>query len=382
MPMLRAILATLGASAVLALSACGHNGSRSYMVLAGPNGEQRVVEVTPTAEFISARKGPNRYNEAGETPLAVAARYGMIEGIQELLERGADPNHPSLDGTLPIDEANNPMAAELLLRAGAKETLASRLRVADRKARLAMLADDSLAWSDPGAQRALGNLALWQEAADAATLDATLARLKSSEAHSRVLNLALAEAISRRDAARAAQLLAQGASRDSRSREGYPVIAEAFEAGDWDSLRLLLDAGVSPESRTKAGYPLLAEAFDDGNAELVEDLMARGASANGRTKSGYPFLAEAVEKGDREMVARLLRHGADARVRGIDGYSLLERAIARKDNALLKDLLAAGADPRARSSYGTSLVESAVQAGNTEAARILLDAMEKAKAAR
>ena len=71
----------------------------------------------------------NERNDAGETPLLVAARAGAVGCVEKLLSVKADPNRPGKNGETPLCEAarlGRLVIAELLIRAGADINAAPR----------------------------------------------------------------------------------------------------------------------------------------------------------------------------------------------------------------------------------------------------------------
>ncbi|RSM14962.1 hypothetical protein CEP52_001098 [Fusarium oligoseptatum] len=273
--------------------------------------------------------GISEYYGVPESPLQVAARYGMNEIVQRLLQEGAD-----IDGTwftsiemfeehvedgihkllsLPALEQSGDVIHDLLSPPALEQALSSgQLKTAE-----VLLNAGANIEGD-----CLGPTAL-QAACGSKYLDRLeMARL----------------------------LLSRGADVNAAAGVwfGRTALQAAAERGDMDLVQLLLDKGanVNAPPCDHGGITALQAAARSGNQDLVQALLEEGGHVNAKPTAsfGVTCLQAAVSSGNENMVRMLLEHGAETNTPASDrGEMALPAAVSRGHVGVTEMLLEAGA---------------------------------------
>ncbi|EYF07077.1 ankyrin repeat domain-containing protein [Chondromyces apiculatus] len=254
--------------------------------------------------------------ESGTSTLAYAARAGRIAPLRLLLEAGASPEHPSLQGNRNEDhpltraiENGDPEIVQALLDAGAR-------------------LDFLIGYND---DRPLDH-----------------ARKQGSQA---VIDLLLAAGATPRTDADLSLFSAANFGRIARVQELLPDATEedrgqalqmAAAAGHTEIVELLL-AGPVPQKSLDQSLWFTAQNGHEAPARL---LLARGASPEAESFTGRRALQVAAYKGHPKLVALLIQAGADVHARTEDGDNALDDAKGKPEIRAL--LIAAGGDPKAK----------------------------------
>ncbi|MBM3772768.1 MAG: hypothetical protein FJW27_16050 [Acidimicrobiia bacterium] len=192
---------------------------------------------------------------ARDSSLIDAVRAGDKAVVRSLLERRADVNQPSVDGTTPLHWA---------VRAGDDELV-----------RLLLDANANVK-----ATNRYGVTPLW------------LACLNGQGPIVR-------------------RLLSAGADPNTTSTEGETVLMVAARTGVLDVVSALLDRGAIVEARERwRGQTALMWAAAEGHADVVRALLTRGADITARSKGGFTPLLFAVREGRLAAARSLLEAGA------------------------------------------------------------------------
>lgn len=237
---------------------------------------------------------------------AERASHGLV---RSLLDGGADPNSPQVDGMTALHWAayhEDAATSELLLAAGA----------------------------DPDASNRYG---------------VTPLHLACESGNAEVTAL----------------LLAAGADANLAARGGETPLMTAARSGGAEVVRALLERGAEVGARESvSSQSALMWAAAEGHADVVRLLVGAGANVKYRLGSGFTPLLFAVREGSVSAVEALLEAGADpndsirpppdapSRARGVRGAppfgaSALHIAVENAHYSLATKLLAAGADPSA-----------------------------------
>jgi ankyrin repeat protein len=185
----------------------------------------------------------------------------------------------------------------------------------------------------------------------------------------------LADAVERRDSARAQQLLAQRTDVNAPQGDGATALHWAVH---WDDLQLierLIRAGAAVDAANVYGVTPLWLACLNASAQAAERLLEADANANAALRTGETLLMRAARTGNPRLAKALLAHGAkvDARER-VQGQTALMWAAAQGHGDVSRILIENGADPRARSATGFTPLLFAARSGDVISARALLDA--------
>ncbi len=287
------LVAIVAALAVLAwLPPAAHAGQLADLSLAIRQGElaavRRLVEADP-----SLARTPD---EAGFTPLHIAATAGRVEIIDYLLQRGAPIEARTRGGqtplfqTVPLAQAR---AFEFLLGKGANfaardDAGRSILQFALHWRRPAMI-DLILARGFPLDVRPEHAAAMLQDACEGGAASLVSALLaKGAPGKDATLATTLLPC-----AARAglddftAHLLATGARPNERDIHGMTPLHLAAFYGRESVVRVLLDGGAQVNARVPDGRTALDIARDGNHAAVVSVLVLHGAVA---TPSAWPAL--------------------------------------------------------------------------------------------
>lgn len=231
-------------------------------------------------------------HERPRTGLAAVAEGGTAEEVKSALARGADPNLPSSDGSLPLTVAamhGNSQVARLLLESGARDTNDALCWAANGgdKDLVTILVDAGADpnWRDPAIGSALiravraGHTEIVELLLDAgAVIDDTA--IEASVRHTSTLALLLKrgatitatmtrDAIASGNADSVLLLVNAGADRDRALGD-----AITMRGSRPDMIRLLVASGANPESATVQESVAAASQQASRAAEILENLTA------------------------------------------------------------------------------------------------------------
>lgn len=328
-----------------------------------------------TIRLLALRVDVNSRNEAGETPLILAAHYGAERVIPLLLARGAEVNAKDRLGNTALAHASGPKLARvaaLLKQAGGKvlePTLTEVVRRGDSRAARALLDQGA----DANERDAEGRTPLFAavERGDDTLLKALLEKGGNPNARDNkgVTLVAAAKAAESRPAIDL--LIEAGAD--------APDIAlvDAVRVGNLEAMKQALDDGASPDSTDEKGHTVLCTAItppaSPPNLEAVNLLLSRGASAKLAGKDGSPPLIHAASAGNLAVVKALLDKGADPNARGQEDSTALSLAGGDEGDAILRLLIERGADVRAKVGKSGTVLAHIAERGRAETLRLALD---------
>jgi len=222
--------------------------------------------------------------------LVEAADAGDLQGVEELLAQGADPDGFAADGKprrplVAAVDGGSQIILEVLLKAGARPNLTNPIQ--------------------PGGKGG----------------------------HS-----PLVQAVLKGRAPLVRTLLGKGAKANHPDAQRRYPLSVAAGTGSVELTRILLAAGADP----KWGAPLTAAA-EGNHVGLIEMLAAKGADPNATTYHGMAPLLAAAQTNHVAAIEALLARGADPN--GAHGRWPLLAAAAAGHGEAVRALLAGGADP-------------------------------------
>ncbi len=280
-------------------------------------------------------------DRTGHTPLILAAAFGSVEGMQLLLDAGADVKAANDAGVTALHVATGDVRkVRLLLDRGA----------------------------DANARSMIGRTPLIVAASTSGAVD--------------VVRL----------------LLAQGADFNAADSTGVTALIAATSVGDAAVARLLLDRGadVNPRANVGQSATALMGAAYNGNVELVRLILARkpdvnvaSADRSGLVKNGpvlfgnVTALHMATSNGSLDVVQLLLAAGAAVDAKDVRGMTPLMWAVAtdRPEPRIVRLLLEQGAKTDIRSNLAESAIDWAKKFNNPPVLALLHLSPESAAAA-
>ena len=267
---------------------------------------------------------------AREAPLLEAVRSADHAALRALIERHADPDAATPDGTTALHiavERDDLEATDVLLRAGASPGAANRygitpLYVACTNGTAPIVEKLLKAGADANSANPEGETALMTAA--------RTGRLESVKL-----------------------LLAHGATVDVKEKwRGQTALMWAAAENHAEVVKLLVEAGADVQARSKGGFTAFLFAVRGGRIEAVRALIDAGANANdtihGPAGSGSRPNPEFT-------LAQVMNTGIRARGTGAAGTSALVLAILNAHFQLAAELLDRGADPNADAQGWTPL---------------------------
>jgi ankyrin repeat protein len=359
--------------------------------------------------------------------LADAIRAGDKAALRALLQKNADVNAASLDGSTPLllaAQLDDLETVDLLLRAGADPKTANRYGVAPLFAaattgNAAIIEKLLAAGADPNTALPEGETTLMTAArtGSVTAIKVLVARGADVNAKERWRGqTALMWAAAENNAAAVKALVETGADPAVRSNGGFTPLLFAVRAGRMDSVRALIDAGANVNDAIQAaprpaavagaalqgggrnrgggaGMSALVLAILNGHFELGGYLLDKGANPNAAEQGWTPLhqiawtrrppvqhgLPPAVGSGTLDslgLAKKLLEKGANPNVRqtrepGDGARNLLNRigstpllqAAKLADVPYMRLLLANGADPSIPTEEGATVLMAAAGVG-------------------
>jgi ankyrin repeat protein len=157
--------------------------------------------------------------------------------------------------------------------------------------------------------------------------------------------------------------------------QGTLALISAAERNDAAIVDLLLAAGADPKAGNDYGATALYAAAANADPAVAVKLIAAGADPNKALTSGETALMVAARNGNLETVRALIKGGANPNVQeSKGGQTALMWAVSERHNEVIDELVKSGADVNARSKTSYSALMFAAKTGDTDSARILLDA--------
>ena len=342
---------------------------------------QRVEELLDKgADPDGLGKEPLVHSETGITAMMYATTFGHIEVVKTLLAAGADPNARSLAGRTALHEAastGRPDFARLLLSCGAEVDARNQNGVTP----LISVATQQFG---EGGHAGVARVLLSSGADVNALTNGGRSAMHAAASDGWMEGVQL--------------LLAEGASPDVRDDRGRSPLSCAAYSGQEDVAQILLTRGAQHDIFSAVclddlsevlslleANPQLTEARGQysgtplwwaarlGRHEVVLLLLKNGADPNTVNRNGGTPLIQAAQGwhyGHVKVTRTLLSHGANVNSKDEDERTALHWACANNNTETVRELLRAGAHTRAEDDRGRTPTDWA----HTDAIRELLRA--------
>ncbi len=161
-------------------------------------------------------------------------------------------------------------------------------------------------------------------------------------------------------------------------------VPAAAALGDVDAVDRLLELGLPIDSEDAKGATALIHAAGAGHAALAVHLLETGANAAHIARTGVNCLAAAVVARREALVRTLLNHGVAPDMPLAGGATALMIAASLGNLPMVDALLEAGADPNAADEQGETVLHAAAQlafdSSDTVSVHALLDRLLRAGA--
>jgi ankyrin repeat protein len=269
----------------------------------------------------------------GDTPLRRAVRNGRVETVKLLLQEGA-PIEGETGSVLP-DAYNNTEITDLLLSQGS-----------------------STAALDEALRRAAGKSAKVVE------------RLLAQGARADIYTACI---LGQTD--QVAKLLEDDRSLvDSPQADNSRIrpLILAAKHGHTEIVDLLLDKGAEVESKMDASA--LHAAAASGQAKVITLLLSRGVDINRKDSTGRTPLHSGASAGHQDVVTLLIARGAQVLATDVHRETALHAAALHGHTAIARTLIDAGISADCRNQLRETPLHKAAHAGHAEMASVLLNA--------
>ncbi|CAE7565340.1 ANKRD50 [Symbiodinium pilosum] len=254
---------------------------------------------------------PNVADEAGTTPLLVAAKEGKVEIVQALMEKKADLMMADVDGDNPLMVA---------IAQGHMEIVNNFMAADDRG-------------MDLDASNKIGQTPLIKAAKKA--------------------NIECVK-----------MLLAAKCNPNGKTKDGKTALIQAVEINSLESATELLKAGADISLADDLGFTALFPAAFRCNVPMLELLLSSKANAAAKAKPGTALMM-AVEAPSfkPDAVKLLVEHGCPLDEVSADGDTALMKAVEENNTDGVAALLAARADSTKKNQEGKTALDLAKERG-------------------
>ncbi|KAJ7111250.1 ankyrin repeat-containing domain protein [Mycena epipterygia] len=316
------------------------------------------------------------------SPLYLCSRIEYIEGVQFLLEEGADVNASEEEHGSALQAASSQGHMEIvqfLVEKGADVNAAgefstSALQAASKGGNMEVVqfliekgADVNAAGGSYGsalqAASKGGNMELVQFLVEKGA-DINAASGSSSSA---------LQAASERGNMELVQFLVEkGADVNAVGGDYGSALQAASRGGNMEVVRFLVEKGADVNAVGGFSGSALQAASRGGNMEVVQFLVEKGADINAADGSSGSALQAASKGGNMEVVQFLVEKGADINAAG-GYYGSALQAASRGNMEVVQFLVENGADINAAGGFSGSALQGASQGGNMEVVQFLVE---------
>ena len=336
----------------------------------------------PTALVLSAQAG----TKTAVTPLHRAAAAGNVDGVKDLILKGADVNSNDEFGQTPLHLSarhGHGGISEVLITSGANINARDRygntpLHYAaeyDRTNVAEVLINKG---ANVNAKNSRGWTALhctaeycWTNRDMAQLLIAKGADVNAEDNYSATpLDMARWNSYG----SLVELLIAKGAKLDLyKQTKSWTPLHTAAKHDQKNSVRFLIDQGIDANVKDAEGYTPLHRAARQGHKDVCVLLIAKGANVKAKDARDWTPLHRAAARGYIDVVELLLDKGADVDAKNKYGGTPLRSAVPGNHKGVVELLIAKGADVNARFGDGWTALHYAARRGHDGIAELLVD---------
>ena len=168
-------------------------------------------------------------------------------------------------------------------------------------------------------------------------------------------------------------LLKKGANLEAKKTAGATPMHGAAYHGHLEMVKFLVRKGANIEAKNNYGFTPLLSAAAGGQREIVEYMAGLGARLNVEDQWHQSPLFFAVESGDREFVEFLLSQGLEVKSDDPEARDPLASAAYRGNVEIAELLIAHGADVNRAGPNGIAPLHMAAHEGQADVARLLIE---------
>lgn len=321
--------------------------------------------------LIDRGANPNHRSISQSTPLHYAAFFGNYPNSVMLLNKGAEIDAVNERGERPADKVcscltNSGMQGALSCPFGScltpKEIESLELLLGGRSTPEAVSAA-----SGPASPSAA--FPIQQAESPAASLDASTEK-PNVDADQALLKAVVAGEVDGVDAS-----VSSGANTETRNVDGFTPLIMASYLGHGEIVKQLLRAGASIEAKDNLGFTALQAAAQEGRVEVVRILISKNANVNTHSNDKATPLIKATELGHLQVVRVLLNAGAETEACcTLDGGSALTVAAEANHFEIVMELIRQGANVSATTTGGrTALFKANAHKDTRKMLEVLID---------
>ena len=171
-------------------------------------------------------------------------------------------------------------------------------------------------------------------------------------------------------------MIDHGADVNATNKKSITPLMHACENGDVDAINILLDAGADPNIADEDGYTSLHDAVEGFcSTESLRAIIDHGADVNAINKNSVTAIMIACYKGNTDAISILLNAGADLNMTDGNGATCIHHVVGEGfTKAMLETVINHGADVNATNKNNVTALMIACLNSNEDAINVLLNA--------
>lgn len=168
-------------------------------------------------------------------------------------------------------------------------------------------------------------------------------------------------------------LVKNGANIEAKNNAGYTPMLSGAAAGNLELVEYLVDVGANLEATNEWNGTALYFAAQSENKELVELLLSKGTQVKSDDPEFRSPLYPVAYEGNIEIAELLIEHGADVKAVNVNGMTPLHMASHNGQAEMAGLLIDKGADPNAKDNEGRTPLYKGIQNGHFDFTNVLVN---------